>query len=79
MKTGVLNGKQVVLGHIFPLNELRVGSLWQQADGTDRTVQIRAIEGNCVHYGTYAGDTTYCKDYFSFQTRYCLIVDCSNV
>ena len=75
MRTGMLNNRRIVLGKIFPLEDLEVGSWWAQADGTDRTVQIRAIDGNCVHYGTYAGDSTYEKDYFSFQTRYCLIVE----
>lgn len=75
MKTCVLNGNRVVVGHIYPFEQLRTGTWWAQADGADRTVQIRALKDNNVQYGTYAGDSTYEANYFDFQTRYCLIIE----
>jgi hypothetical protein len=75
MRTEILNGRKIVCGHIYPLNELKVGQRWAQADGADRVVEIRTIDGEWVQYGEHATDTTYEKDWFSFQTRYCLIVE----
>jgi len=71
----VVNGRKLVCGHIYPLNELRVGTRWASADGTNRVVEIRGIDGEWVQYGEYGNDRTHEKDHFSFQCRYCLIVE----
>lgn len=75
MRTEILNGRKIVCGHIYPLNELKVGQCWAQADGADRVVEIRQIMNEWIHYGEHGSDRTYEKDYFSFQCRYCLVVE----
>jgi hypothetical protein len=74
MRIETVRGRQIVCGHIYPKEELAVGQYWAQADGADRLVVIRAIEGDQVLYGDVGNDTTYQKDWFNFQCRYCLIV-----
>ncbi len=74
MRVENINGRNLMCGYIYPLVELAVGQEWAQADGVDRVVTIREIEGNTVRYGDYASDTLYEKDQFAFQTRYCRVV-----
>ena len=75
MRTEIVNGRKLVCGHIYPLKELKVGTKWAPADGGDRVVEIRGVEGEWIMYGEYGNDRTYEKDHFSFQCRYCLIVE----
>ncbi len=75
MRIEVVNGRKLVCGHIYPHSELKVGQQWAPADGSDRVVTIRAIDGEWVQYGEYGNDRTYEKDSFSFQCRYCLVVE----
>lgn len=75
MRIETINNRKVVCGHIYPLNELAVGQQWAQADGADRVVSIREINGEWVLYGFHGEDRTYEKDYFSFQCRYCKVVE----
>jgi hypothetical protein len=74
MRVENINGRNLMCGYIYPLAELAVGQEWAQADGVDRVVTIREIEGNTIRYGDHASDTLYEKDQFSFQTRYCRVV-----
>jgi len=74
MRIENINGRNLMCGYIYPMAELAVGQEWAQADGTDRVVTIREIEGNTIRYGDHADDTVYEKDQFEFQTRYCRIV-----
>lgn len=75
MRIEIVNGRKLVCGHIYPLNELKVGQRWAQADGSDRVVEIREIQGEWVQYGEHANDRTLEKDWFNFQCRYCLVVE----
>jgi hypothetical protein len=75
MRIEIVNGRKIVCGHIYPLNELKVGQRWAQADGANREVVIREIEGEWIRYGEHANDRTYEKDWFNFQCRYCLVVE----
>ena len=75
MRIEVVNGRKIVCGHTYPLNELEIGQKWTPADGSDRVVEIREIVGEWVQYGEHANDRTYEKDWFSFQCRYCRIVE----
>lgn len=75
MRIETVNGRKLVCGHIYPKDELKVGQRWAQADGADRVVVIRSIDGEWVQYGGHAEDRTYEKDWFNFQCRYCLIVE----
>ena len=74
MRVENINGRNLMCGYIYPLAELAVGQEWAQADGVDRVVTIREIEGSTIRYGDHASDTLYEKDQFSFQTRYCRVV-----
>jgi hypothetical protein len=74
MRVENINGRNLMCGYIYPLVELAVGQEWAQADGVDRVVTIREIEGSTIRYGDHASDTLYEKDQFSFQTRYCRVV-----
>lgn len=75
MRIETINGRKIVCGHVFPLNELKVGQKWAQADGSDRVVEIREIIGDYVLYGDHGNDRTYEKDCFSFQCRFCKVVE----
>jgi len=75
MRIETVRGRKIVCGHIYPKDELKVGQRWAQADGADRVVEIRSIDGEWVQYGEHANDRTYEKDWFSFQCRFCLIVE----
>lgn len=81
MRVENVNGRNLLCGGILPKDQLRVGQKWAQADGADRVVEIRAIEpyGDIgeldIIYGVHGNDTSYTKDSFSFQCRYCLVVE----
>lgn len=75
MRIETVRGRKIVCGHIYPKEELKVGQRWAQADGADRVVYIRAIEDDDILYGEHGNDTTYSKDWFNFQCRFCLIVE----
>ena len=75
MRIETVRGRKIVCGHIYPKDELKVGQRWAQADGADRVVEIRSIDGEWAQYGEHANDRTYEKDWFSFQCRFCLIVE----
>lgn len=79
METEIINGHKAVVRHIFKKEELEVGSRWTAADGSKGIIVIRNIEPQGelwqVQYGYHGSDTTYEKDHFSFQCRYCKIVE----
>lgn len=80
MRIETVNGRNIVCGHIYKQDELKVGQRWAPADGANRVVEIRSLDPDAsgmiwVQYGEYGTDRTYEKDYFSFQCRYCLIVE----
>lgn len=74
MRIETVNGRKLVCGHIFPANELEVGQVWAPADGTDRVVTITKIDGDSIYYNEPQFGDSY-KDAFSFQCRYCKVVD----
>ena len=75
MRIETVRGRKIVCGHIYKRDELKVGQRWAQADGADRVVVIRVIEDDDILYGDHGNDTTYSKDWFNFQCRFCLIVE----
>lgn len=79
MRIETINGRKLVCGHIYKKDELAVGQRWAQADGANRVVEIRSIDGDWIQYGEYGNDRTYEKDWFNFQSRYCLVVEDQNV
>ena len=69
-------GKDVVCGHIFPIDEIEVGSKWQDSVGFEVTVTTVDIVRSDIHYEWIEnGKMKYnIKDAFSWQCRHCLIV-----
>jgi hypothetical protein len=61
----------IVCGWIFPPEEIEVGQLWQSSNGN--TVRITKVDNDKVYY-CWNGES-HVKDSFSFQCRYCMILD----
>lgn len=74
MRIETVNGRKLVCGHIFPANELEVGQVWAPADGMDREVTITKIDGDLIYYNGPLLKASF-RDFFSFQCRYCKVVD----
>ena len=68
-------GRKIVCGHMFPVSGIVPGQKWQSSSGNIVTVQ--AVKGDWVEYAwtTGEGHMEHEKDSFSFQCRYCLIVE----
>jgi hypothetical protein len=80
MRIETVNGRKIVCGHIYPKDELAVGQTWAQADGGNRVVVIRELDERTngalwVKYGEHGNDRTLEKDWFTFQTRYCRVIE----
>ena len=71
------NGRNIVCGHIYPVSEIKLGSRWAGSSGHE--VTVIKIENDWVTYVWREGEDQHKvrheKDSFSFQCRYCLIVD----
>lgn len=76
-KLVLMHGQSALAQHFFKPSELTVGSVWIPADGTVRRVTIEEIdvERGEVTYRDNRTEKRYEKDSFSFQTRYCLVVN----
>lgn len=74
MRIEQVNGRYLLCGYILPVDKIKVGQVWAPASGTDREVVVIKVNGDWV---TYAGieQPVYEKDCFSFQCRYCLVLD----
>jgi hypothetical protein len=83
-ETETINGHRAVVRHFFKPHEIQIGSRWCAASGSNHIVTIEDI----IHYGStdpwykvvYSwGENgvkkTHEKDQFSFQCRYCLIIE----
>lgn len=70
------SGNRIVCGHIYPLSEIRVGSRWVGSTGGKVTV-TKVDEKGWIHYDQTNGPP-HQKDSFSFQCRYCLILENTN-
>lgn len=71
MRIETHKGHNIVCGHIFSIGELAVGQKWMSSEGN--VVTISDIRGDLVYY--VWGNDSHCKDSFSFQCRYCLILE----
>jgi hypothetical protein len=85
-ETEIINGHTAIVRYIFPREELQVGSRWIGASGGIVTIEEIKIYPASDHetkhwYEIYysweeGGEKkTHHKDYFSFQCRYCLILE----
>lgn len=81
-ETETRNGHKFIVGHFFKAHEIEVGSRWIGASGGIVTVEGINAYGSTdplfeVVYSWEENEEkkTHDKDVFSFQCRYCLIVD----
>ena len=72
MRIETVNGRNIMVGYVYPLAELAVGQEWAQADGTDIVFTIKAIDGQDIAYGDDTNNFT--NHWLEFQTRYCRVV-----
>ncbi len=88
METEIINGHKAIVRHIFPREELKVGSRWVPADGANLVVTIDEIkiypasdhEEKHWYEIYYSGELngekySHHKDHFSFQCKYCMICE----
>lgn len=74
MEIKVVNGRKLLVRHMFKVHEIDVGSTWAAADETDSTVEVVGINGDWLTY-RHPDGKEFEKDWFSFQCRYCLVLD----
>ena len=84
-ETEIINGHKAIVRHIFNREELKVGSRWIGSSGGIVTIDDIKIYPKMdspkdwyeVYYSWNEGGEkkTHNKDHFSFQCRYCLIVE----
>jgi hypothetical protein len=83
-ETEDINGHTAVVRHFFKAHEIKVGSRWCAASGSNHIVIVEGIN----QYGSidpwyevvYSWEEngmkkTHDKDVFAFQCRYCLILE----
>lgn len=77
MRIEQVHGRYLLCGNIIPKKEVRPGQTWAPADGSNRTVTVDNADDEWVDYSwTEDGVTkTHMKLNFSFQCRYCLVLD----
>lgn len=68
------HGRWIVCGYVFPKEFIKKGQIWQGSSGS--TVEVLEVDdGGEVYYSQSSGSPDHSKDYFSFQCRYCKVVD----
>lgn len=72
MRIETHHGRQIVCGHIFGHDEIKVGQVWQGSSGS--TVVVIERNADWVKYRQWDG-STHTKEAFAFQCRYCLVVE----
>lgn len=71
MRIETYKGCNIVCGHIFPVEDIKIGQKWMSVSGN--VVTVTNINGEWVDYAWESG--SHRKDSFSFQCRYFLIVE----
>jgi hypothetical protein len=86
-ETEIINGYKAVVRHIFKPKEIKVGSRWVAADGgglvTVEEIKMYPASDHeenhwyMIYYSWYENGEkkTHHKDHFSFQCRYCFIIE----
>lgn len=80
MNSETLNDCKIVCGQFYPKEDLAVGQRWARANCASRIVTIRELEHTdngalWVKFGVHGQDRTYEKDWFTFQTQYCKVIE----
>lgn len=77
-----VNRRHLLRGVALPPDKIKVGQTWAVADATDFTVTIDEIKGEgqlvWIYYTWQRPDgrtARHAKDWFSFQCRYCLVLE----
>jgi hypothetical protein len=80
MRVETVNGRHLLCGGIIPRDAVKVGQRWAPASGGNYEVEVVSA-GEWVRYTwTEAGGSkSHEKDNFSFQCRYCLVLDTPEV
>ena len=76
-----VHGRHLLCGGLIPNNLVQVGQVWAPADGNDYEVRVKEIgdEGVVYTWGFNGTQTTHRKEIFSFQCRYCLVLDTAEI
>lgn len=75
MRVEKVNGRNILCGCILPVGKIFPGQLWTAADDSGRDVLVVGVSGSEVAYIGIKDDVKCDKDFFSFQCRYCLVLD----
>lgn len=77
MRLEVSHNRVMLCGHILPESAILPGQRWASADGSNREVFVVTVGDDKVEYNWVEnGSLVYhTKSVFSFQTRYCLVID----
>lgn len=75
MRVEKVNGRNILCGCIPPAGKIFPGQLWTASDDSGRDVLVVGISGSNVAYIGIKDDVKCDKDFFSFQCRYCLVLD----
>jgi hypothetical protein len=87
MRVEEWHGRKIVCEHIFPANEIKVGSIWQGSSGS--LVEITEVKEfrwtyknkEQIDFDVFykwvdnGKEVFHNKDSFSFQCRYCLVTE----
>ncbi len=77
MRIEIHNGNKIVCGHIYDCSEIKSGQRWQSSGNSIVTIHKVNYETKEVLYWYMDNgkETYHTKDSFSFQCRYCLIIE----
>lgn len=75
MRVENVNGRNILCGGILPLGKIFPGQMWTAADDSEWDVIVTRVSGADVTYRAVKDGVEGDKDFFSFQCRYCLILD----
>lgn len=75
MRVEKVNGRNILCGCILPVGKIFPGQLWTAADDSGWDVLVVDVSGSEVAYIGIKDDVKCDKDFFSFQCRYCLVLD----
>ena len=75
MRVEKVNGRNILCGCILPVGKIFPGQMWTSADDDGWDVIVTRISGAEVTYRAVKDGGECDKDFFSFQCRYCLVLD----
>lgn len=70
-----VNGRILLTGGMLPVDKILPGQKWAPADGGDYEVIVTKVADGVVTYHNDVYGIDHEKDSFSFQCRYCLVIE----